>query len=500
MTGVTVTLLAVGLIVAGFGTAIFLRNTLIASVDEQVEQLSPTDIASSLFDIVLTTGGVEFDEKEDVPSTTYFVAIYGPDGTLRASAGGAGAPQPVFPAEITLQSAAVTGTTPFTIPSSEGGPDYRASVDTYQVEDVSDLFTQLVALPLAPTNQVVAQYIGIYTILAVIILIASAFATRWLVTLTFRSLGQVESTAMAIATGDFSQRMTDIEPTTTEVGRLKTAINTMLGRVDFAISQRDASVRQMRRFIGDASHELRTPLVTVRGYAELYRMGAISGDEDVAQAMDRIEKEAMRMGVLVEDLLALARLDERRDVLIGPVDLRPIARDAALDVRATSPLRSVTVIDTTVAPPPSPEPPADATPDPDQEARRRAGPPTSVIARAGGGALSRLRRKPRPVSAAQAPGAGETPPVTSRRAHRRRRDGPTDRARRREPRSPGGRQPPGQRPPLHRRGLAHRPAHRSRLRGGHGVDRSRRPWRRHPRADPRQDLPALLARRHLART
>ena len=70
----------------------------------------------------------------------------------------------------------------------------------------------------------------------------------------------------------------------------------------------------MRRFIGDASHELRTPLVTVRGYAELYRMGAISGDEDVARAMDRIEKEAMRMGVLVEDLLALARLDERRDV------------------------------------------------------------------------------------------------------------------------------------------------------------------------------------------
>ena len=79
--------------------------------------------------------------------------------------------------------------------------------------------------------------------------------------------------------------------------------------------------------------------------SRLVAQGAISGDEDVAQAMDRIEKEAMRMGVLVEDLLALARLDERRDVIIGPVDLRPIARDAALDVRATSPLRSVTVID-----------------------------------------------------------------------------------------------------------------------------------------------------------
>ncbi|MET0828956.1 MAG: HAMP domain-containing sensor histidine kinase [Microbacterium sp.] len=412
MTGVTVTLLAVGLIVAGFGTAIFLRNTLVANVDEQVQQLAPTDLASSLFEISISGADVEFDEREDVPSTTYFVAIYGPDGTLRASAGGAGAPAPVFPAEITLQSVAVTGTAPFTIPNSEGGPDYRASVDTYQVDGVSDLFTQLVALPLASANQVVAQYIGIYTVLAVIILIASAFATRWLVTLTFRSLGQVESTAMAIATGDFSQRMTDIEPTTTEVGRLKTAINTMLGRVDFAISQRDASVRQMRRFIGDASHELRTPLVTVRGYAELYRMGAISGEDDVAQAMDRIEKEAMRMGVLVEDLLALARLDERRDVIIGPVDLRPIARDAALDVRATSPLRSVTVIDTTLQHPSPPAPPSDAAPDSDHEARRRAGPPTSAIARASGGALSLLRRKPRPVSAAQASGTGEMPPVT----------------------------------------------------------------------------------------
>ena len=242
-----------------------------------------------------------------------------------------------------------------------------------------------------------------------IILIASAFLTRWLVTLTFRSLGQVESTAMAISAGDFSQRLTDIEPMTTEVGRLKSAINAMLGRVDAALSQRDSSVRQMRRFIGDASHELRTPLVTVRGYAELYRMGAISGDDDVAQAMDRIEKEAMRMGVLVEDLLALARLDERRDVIIGPVDLRPIARDAALDVRATSPLRAVTVIDTTIDQPPEPEPAPEFEPEPDPEAtaRRRGGPPTSVIARAGGGALSRLRRRPRPVSAVQAAGTDE---------------------------------------------------------------------------------------------
>ena len=157
----------------------------------------------------------------------------------------------------------------------------------YPIEGVTEnLYTQLVALPIAPINQVVTSFLGIYGILALITIVAGALLTRWLVTLTFRSLGQVESTAMTIAAGDFGQRMTDIEPTTTEVGRLKTAINTMLGRVDAAISQRDATVRQMRRFIGDASHELRTPLVTVRGYAELYRMGAITGDDDVQLAMN----------------------------------------------------------------------------------------------------------------------------------------------------------------------------------------------------------------------
>jgi len=354
---------------------------------------------------------------DNAPPVEYFVAIYGSaDGALVGTAGGRGGPEPAFPETYPLDLAQSRQLQPFSLYSADAEYEFRAAIAVQELQGAGTLYAQLVALPLASTYQVVAQYIGIYTLLALIILIASAFLTRWLVTLTFRSLGQVESTAMAISAGDFSQRLTDIEPMTTEVGRLKSAINAMLGRVDAALSQRDASVRQMRRFIGDASHELRTPLVTVRGYAELYRMGAISGDEDVAQAMDRIEKEAMRMGVLVEDLLALARLDERRDVIIGPVDLRPIARDAALDVRATSPLRPVTVIDTTIEHTPEPEPPseseAESDPEPAAAARRRGGPPTSAIARAGGGALSLLRRKPRPVSAVHASGTGEMPPVS----------------------------------------------------------------------------------------
>jgi two-component system OmpR family sensor kinase len=105
----------------------------------------------------------------------------------------------------------------------------------------------------------------------------------------------------------------------------------------------------MRRFVGDASHELRTPLVSVRGYAELYRMGALQTPEDVAQAMERIEKEAIRMGGLVEDLLELARLDETKPLALTPVDLVPLARDAALDAMASSPGRQVTVL----TPPPA---------------------------------------------------------------------------------------------------------------------------------------------------
>lgn len=344
--------------------------------------------------------------KPDGAPTDYVVALYGPDGEFLVSAGGSGDSEPVLPESMPLQQTTSQGLTPFPLPSEEGGGSWHASIDTYQIDGVSSLFTQLVALPVAPINQVVATYVGIYSILALLILVGGAVITRFLVTLTFRSLGQVESTAEAIAGGDFRLRMTDIEPTTTEVGRLKTAINAMLDRVDAAISQRDSTVRQMRRFVGDASHELRTPLVTVRGYAELYRMGAIRGDEDVAQSMDRIEKEAIRMGVLVEDLLALARLDERRDVVIAPVDLRQVARDAALDLRASAPMRPVTVVDTTVDDLPAPAVPEDASAGP-SESRR---PPTTALTRAGA-TLSLLRRRPKPVPATSAAGVRDLPSI-----------------------------------------------------------------------------------------
>lgn len=199
------------------------------------------------------------------------------------------------------------------------------------------------ALSTASVDRLMTTYLSIFLGLGIGIVIVGALLTRFLVTTTFAPLRQVEQTAVAIADGDFSQRLPSTSPTNTEVGRLNRSLNIMLARIDRAFSDRAKTIEQMQRFVGDASHELRTPLVSVRGYAELYRMGALQNDEEVAQAMERIEKEAIRMGVLVEDLLELARLDETRPLELGRFDIMKVAQDAALDARAFDPERTITV-------------------------------------------------------------------------------------------------------------------------------------------------------------
>lgn len=381
-----VTLLAMGLIAAGVGTMVFLRNAQVAALDGSLRSLAPTDLASTVMDVTVEDGIALFEAKAAPPPTNFVVAIYSFDGELLSVAGGPEAIRPELPASFSMDRTIVKGTEPFELAARQGTGTFHASVDVLQPDGSRESYTQLVALPLTSVTQTVANFISIYTIIAALILVAGALGTRWLVTLTFRSLGQVEETAMTIAAGDLSQRMGDISPGT-EVGRLKIAINAMLDRIDAALAQRDATVQQMRRFIGDASHELRTPLVTVRGYAELYRMGAITDAEHTAQSMERIEKEAVRMSGLVEDLLALARLDERRDVAITPVDLRPIARDAALDTRAAAPEREVSVVEFSDETLTLELPPDEGT---DTAAKR----PGSGRNRTGQ-TLSRLRRRPR---------------------------------------------------------------------------------------------------------
>jgi two-component system OmpR family sensor kinase len=161
---------------------------------------------------------------------------------------------------------------------------------------------------------------------------------------SLRPLVEVEQTAAAIAAGELERRVPQRDPRT-EVGRLSLALNGMLAQIQRAVASSDASAEQarsseerMRRFITDASHELRTPLTTIRGYAELYRQGAA---RDVDMLMGRIESEARRMGLLVEDLLLLARLDVQRPLERNRVDLLALASDAVHDAQSVAPARHI---------------------------------------------------------------------------------------------------------------------------------------------------------------
>ncbi|MDQ2623647.1 MAG: HAMP domain-containing histidine kinase, partial [Actinomycetota bacterium] len=155
---------------------------------------------------------------------------------------------------------------------------------------------------------------------------------------------EIERTAAGIASGQLDTRV-QVADEHAEVGRLATSLNAMLERLERAFAAREASEERMRRFVSDASHELRTPLATVRGYAELYRMGAVTSPEELADTMRRVEESATRMGLLVDDLLALARLDEPAAAPVRElVDLVALARDAAQDLVALDPGRDVTVL------------------------------------------------------------------------------------------------------------------------------------------------------------
>jgi two-component system OmpR family sensor kinase len=167
-----------------------------------------------------------------------------------------------------------------------------------------------------------------------------AIGGEWLIGRGLEPLGQMAGTAHDItARGDLTARMPDADEQT-EVGLLASAINTMLDRIQQAFGARLRSERKVREFAADASHELRTPLTTIRGYAELYRQGAL-GPDQLPSAMRRIEQEAQRMSTLVAELLELARLDRTTSLDLTETDLAAVVRDAVADAVAVEPQRPV---------------------------------------------------------------------------------------------------------------------------------------------------------------
>ena len=338
ITGVTVLMLTLGLLVSGIGTMAMLKQYVVTQVDTQLQvdtQTALSGYSSSVFSQGDTEG----------VASDYFVALYDQDGALitRTWQERDHAELPVVGMPLDLKRVTQLDGQIQTLWNAAHDTEFHAIMVPVVISPTGTYGTLVMAVSLRPTENTMATYLTIFLGFGAGVVLIGAMLTRVLVTTTFVPLREAEQTAAAIADGDFSQRLGGATPNT-EVGRLNRSLNIMLSRIDRAFKDRARTIDQMRRFVGDASHELRTPLVSVRGYAELYRMGALQTPDDVAQAMERIEKEAIRMGGLVEDLLELARLDETKPLSLTPVDLVPLARDAALDAMASSPGRQVSVL------------------------------------------------------------------------------------------------------------------------------------------------------------
>ncbi len=234
------------------------------------------------------------------------------------------------------------GAVPVTIGSLNGSPVQWRAVS---VRGPSGELTT-VAIDLSDIQSTVRSLAWSQVAIGTAVLVILGVLGYWVVHRSLRPLVEVEKTAAAIAAGQLDRRVPERDPRT-EVGRLSLALNGMLAQIQSAMASSVASAEQartseerMRRFITDASHELRTPLTTIRGFAELYRQGAA---RDVEMLMSRIESESRRMGLLVDDLLLLARLDAQRPLEQRRVDLLALATDAVHDAQSIAPKRTITM-------------------------------------------------------------------------------------------------------------------------------------------------------------
>jgi two-component system OmpR family sensor kinase len=236
---------------------------------------------------------------------------------------------------LTAGKARSLGSDPSTIPSVDGGNEYRIRAAVR-----ADGTTKVLALSLSAMNSALQRLTVVAILAAVVVLAAVVALSAIVIRLGMRPLIQMEHTVEAIAGGDLTRRVPE-ESAHTEVGRLGAAFNGMLTKIEAAFRQKEYSEQTLRRFVADAGHELRTPLSTIRGYAELTRTGALPDQPARDQALERIEAEADRLGVLVDELLLLARLDQHRPLNQTEVDLGVLARDAVADAQIRDASREI---------------------------------------------------------------------------------------------------------------------------------------------------------------
>ncbi|RYV51273.1 HAMP domain-containing histidine kinase [Pengzhenrongella frigida] len=329
MVGIITGLLLLGLGLASLATLTLLDRSLISQVDAQLAT-SAKQSAQQAWD------GDDALRGSDGRPSDYYVQIAALDGSVvltYPSATTRGSSVPDLPDLTAAEVASLRGE-PFTVASAGNGGLWRViELPLVSTRDNSVVGSVAVALPLTSASATMAQMRWALLGISVVVLVLGGFAGWLAVRRSLRPLRQIEDTAAAIAAGDLSRRVPPA-PTTTEVGRLGDALNAMLTQIEQAFAARAASEERMRRFVADASHELRTPLATIRGYSELYRMGAVTTKPQVDDTVRRIEDSATRMGRLVEDLLHLARLDDGRPMRSASVDLTVLVADAVSDLHA----------------------------------------------------------------------------------------------------------------------------------------------------------------------
>ncbi len=337
----TIVLVAAGLFVANVATYRFLSNFLIQRVDEQLQN-SVFFAADQLS--VGQNVGPPHGGPNSLPPGTYAELLNGSGGVelshLFVLPGQAQQPSPrlFLPAGLPGSTSSPNGTFQLLTARAVGGISSSYRVLAAPVRDTRGTF--ILAIPLSDVAETLHRLVIVEVIVSAVVLLLVTALALWLVRLGLRPLEGIGETAGAIAAGDLTRRVEPAE-SRTEVGRLGLALNSMLSQIEKAFEERRASESRLRRFVADASHELRTPLTSIRGYAELFRRGAQSRPEDLSKAMRRIEEEASRMGVLVDDLLLLARLDQGRPLEREPVDLSRIAGEAIDSARTIEPDRPI---------------------------------------------------------------------------------------------------------------------------------------------------------------
>jgi two-component system OmpR family sensor kinase len=238
---------------------------------------------------------------------------------------------------------------PFTVSSDGPGHDWRVTVRPGVVVATGQPVLVIRGVSLAEVDGTTHRLVLVELLVGVVVLVLLGGLAYVVVRRSLRPLGEVERTAAEIAAGDLTRRVPERDPHT-EVGSLSQSFNAMLGQIETAFRERQASEstalaseRRMRRFVADASHELRTPLTSIRGFAELYRQGGVPQGEELNRVMRRVEDEAARMGLLVEDMLLLARLDQQRPIELAPVDLIGVVGDVVHDTRVLAPDRQISL-------------------------------------------------------------------------------------------------------------------------------------------------------------